>query len=525
MMRLPLPTPHPRRLRGGRPARPHAAALALAALLAPLLPLLAAPAAAQAPATVQLSLESAVEMAMEDSYRVRRLRLEIERTRSLLDAQRAGLRSRVFLDFSLPDFERISETKWNSTLMRNEIVREHSQLWQMDFSVEQPVILFGYPTNGSLSANNRVYRYTQFGEEDDDIRYYNRYFLRYRQPLFQPNLLKNNLEEAELDYDRSELAFQGDAISIVGDVARQYYDLVELAYQGVIYGDMVGNLERAAELAARRAAADPARSIDVSQVQVALSNAQAQLQEARGDYRLASARMRQRLGLGAEDSIAIDPALQVSPLEVDLARAIELGLTLRPQLRMLDIDRRRNLIALDETRGTNAFRMNVELTYGREMEDPALRRLLEEPSNSYTVSVTGRVPIWDWGARADRVRAQEAVVARTQLSIDETREQIELEVQNMVRNLEEYQQRAENLETTLELARDVSAQSLVQYAEGRITALDLLQSFERQEDTGENFLQAYLGFRQAILDLQGMTYFDFENQVPVLERFGIRSGS
>ena len=511
----------PRQVPDGPQGRARTVHRSLAVLALALGSLLPSAGASQTPRVVDLSLESAVEMAMGDSYRVRRLRLEIERTRSLLNAQRAGLRSRVFLDFALPNFERISETKWNSTLGRNEIVREHSQLWQMDFTVEQPVILFGFPTGGALSANNRVYRYTQFGEDDDDIRYYNRYFLRYRQPLFQPNAMRNDLEVAELDYDRSELNFQGDVVGLVGDIAEEYYDLVELAYEGVIGENLVENLRRAADVARQRAAADPARAIDVSQVQVALSNAEAQLQQARGDLRLATARIRPRLGLSPTDSLIIDPQLRVATLEVNPARAVELGVTLRPQLRLLDIERRRNQINLQETRGNNAFRMNVEVTYGREMEDPALRQLLEEPSNSYTVSVTGRLPIWDWGARSARVQAQEAIVARTQLSIEETREQIELEIQNMVRNLDEYEQRAQSLESTLELARQVSTQSLEQYASGAITALDLLQSFERQEDTAENFLQAYLGYRNAILDLQGMTYFDFENQVPVLERYGI----
>src|SRR5690606_6497894 len=116
-------------------------------------------AAAQNGRQIDLTLESAVRMTIDDSYRVRRLRLEVDRTRSLLQAQRAGLKSRVFMNFQTPEFERISENKWNSTIGRNEIVREHSQRWQMDFSIEQPVILLGYPTNGYLSLNNRVYRY------------------------------------------------------------------------------------------------------------------------------------------------------------------------------------------------------------------------------------------------------------------------------------------------------------------------------------------------------------------------------
>lgn len=499
------------------------AARGFAALLLCALP---RPADGQTTRAVDLTLESAVQMTIDDSYRVRRLRLEVDRTRSLLVAQRAGLKSRVFLNFATPEFERISENKWNAVIGRNEIVREHTQRWQMDFSVEQPVILLGYPTNGYLSLNNRVYRYTQFAEEgeeqSDDIRYYNRYFVSYRQPFFQPNYLKNNLEEAELDLESSELAFQSDALQIIDDVADDYYDLFRVRYQAVIYDELVENLGRAAAVARERAAADASRTIEANQVQVALANALAELQQSQSNFRLSASQMKQRLRLPEEDSVVIETDLSVTPIDVDVEQAIQYGTNLRPQLRSLDIQARRNEIWVQEAKGNNAFRLNLEVTYGREMQDPVLRELMDDPSNSYTVGVSGYVPIWDWGARRARVEAQRLSLERTRLSIEETRESIRREIGNVVRNLEEYQQRALSMQDNLELARQVSAMSLSQYAEGRGSMLDVVQAFERQSDTAENFLQAFLGYRNAVLQLQRITYYDFEHDMPVLERFQLQ---
>lgn len=484
-----------------------------------------APARAQETSqVVDLTLESAVEMAMDNSYRVRRLRLDVDRTRSLLQAQRAGLKSRVYMNIAAPEFKRISEHRWNSNLQRDEIVRQHSNLWQMDVSVEQPVMILGYPTNGYLSLNNRVYRYNQI-RQNDDVTYYNRYFLRYRQPVFQPNALKNNLEEATLELERSELAFQSDAVNIIDDIADEYYNLFELAYERVIYTEHVENLERATAAAQQRIEADPTRAIELSQAQVALANARERLQQARSNFRLAASRMKQRLRLPESDSLAVDPRIDVTPVVVDVEKAIEYGVTLRPQLRTLDIQRRREEIFLENARGSNSFRMNLEFTYGREMEDPILAELLNEPSNSYTVGVNAYIPIWDWGARSARVQAQKLRLQRTHLSIEETREGIQLEIRNVVQNLDEYQQRAQNMEQNLGLAKSVSEQSLDQYREGKVTMLDLLQAFERQTATADNFLDAYLGYRNAALNLQQMTFFDFENQVPILRRFGLRAGA
>jgi hypothetical protein len=75
----------------------------------------------------------------------------------------------------------------------------------------------------------------------------------------------------------------------------------------------------------------------------------------------------------------------------------------------------------------------------------------------------------------------------------------------------------------LDLAGDVSETSFQRYAAASITATDLMLSLRREADTAENFLQAYLGWRDSLRQLQQLTYWDFERQMPVLERFGVEA--
>jgi hypothetical protein len=48
-----------------------------------------------------------------------------------------------------------------------------------------------------------------------------------------------------------------------------------------------------------------------------------------------------------------------------------------------------------------------------------------------------------------------------------------------------------------------------------------LQSLRRELDTAENFLEAYTGWRGALQRLQRLTFWDFESDVPVVDRYGI----
>lgn len=474
------------------------------------------------PQEILLTLQSAVETAMEQSYQVRQLRMGIDRTRAFLRAQRARLRTRVDLDMTVPAFESVSEYEYNSDLGRYDLVHENSRRWQANLSVRQPVVLFGFPTNGYLSLNTRVYRYTQLvSDQDRYTRYYNRYFVAYEQPLFQPNELRNELQEAEYDLEEAGMDFEENVVELIDDIAGDYYELFETAYEEQLFRSHVERLERAVEAARALADTDPSRDVDVGQIQVELANAREQVQRMESDFRLQASRVKQRLRLDPADSIVVRPALHVEPVAVDPEQAIEFATTLRPALRELEIERWEDEVEIDEVRSRNSFRMDVELSYGREMDGARLREVWDQPRNSYEVAVNARLPIWDWGAGDAQIEAAMIGLEQTELRMEERVTEIESEVRNAVQNLAAYQQRALDMEENLALAERLSEESVDRYAAGETTTLELLRALDRRVETGQNFLDTYLGYRRALLDLQEMTYYDFEQDVPVLERYGV----
>jgi outer membrane protein TolC len=143
------------------------------------------------------------------------------------------------------------------------------------------------------------------------------------------------------------------------------------------------------------------------------------------------------------------------------------------------------------------------------------------PTNTYTVGVNGEIPIWDWGERRARIDASQISLQQTRLRIEQAETDIRASVQNEIRNVAEYQGRALAMQENLRLAGELVEESLRRYRLGDVSALDLLQSFRREVDTAENLLDAYLGWKRAISELQEMTFFDFERGLPVLERFGV----
>ncbi len=490
--------------------------------------LLAAPVASRAQvitsgtdAPVELTLDRMVELGLRDSYRVRHLQLEVERTRSLLSAERAGLKSRVSLNISAPQFQKISDNKWNSTLQRNELVREDTRRFQAEMSVRQPVILFGYPTNGVLSLNNRVYRYTQADGDEKDTTFYNRYFIAYNQPLFQPNEMKNDLEAAELNLQKAELRYASDVVAAIDDYASDYVDLVTDAFRVERAGEFSRDLVMAMDAVREVVEANPTRAGDLDLLRVELANAREAESQSANNLRNREQTIKQRLQMPAATPVTVKAGLEVAPIAIDPSEAIRLASSLTPRIRQLTIATRENEIRLDETRGENAFRMNLGLTYGREVQDPRFQNLWSEPRNSYTVEVTATVPIWDWGQRQHRIQAQQFSLDRAHLSQQQALSEIETEIRNLVNSLNDYSRRTQTMVDTLRLAHELTETTVSRYRAGEVGLSDLMQALSRESTTANNLLNAYRGYQQALRRLKEVTFFDFEAGQPIVERFKI----
>ncbi len=469
--------------------------------------------------TISLSLDRAVNIAMENSYRIKQLKLGIERSRQWLRAERAGLKSKVYMNVKAPEFSALSDYKWDSVLGKDVIVKQTTQMWWMNLSIRQPVVLFGYPTNGYLSLNNRIYRYNQLDDGLWESAYYNRYFLQFEQPFFQPNRLKNDLEKAELRLQENELEFLDDQVQLIDDIADDYYRLFRYSYNDIIYARYIENLQRLNALAECDGKENGEKSIDCIQIQIELTNAQEKKAQNLSDLRLESTRMKQRLRLSDKDSLLILPNVNIVDINIDPQQAIKYALSLRPRMRLLDINKRQQEIDLTNVKGWNSFRLNLEMTYGLEKQDEYMKQLWNEYDNSYSVTLNAHIPIWDWGQRQARVDAQKITIQRTELYIEETRNRIESEIRNSLQNLQEYQKRVESMQTNFKMAEEITTISIEQYARGDISLQDLLQTIERQRKTDENFLEAYLGYRKSLLDLMIDTFYDYENNMELLTKF------
>jgi len=383
---------------------------------------------------INFTLESAVEIMMDSSYRIKMLKMGIEQRRLFLKSEQAGLKSRVYMNLITPNLDNSSDYKWNSTLQRNEIVHENTNRWQMDLAIRQPIILFGYPTNGNVSLNYKIWRYNQI-DGGSYTNFYNRLYLKLEQPFFTPNDKKNDLEQAKLELEEEELDYISDQVDIIQDVSNDYYELFELSYKNKIFSHYISELEKIEKVVSDIVSQDPSRILEIKQIELELSNAKEDLMANQSELRLEKVQMKQRLRLSEDDEINVETPIVIIPFNVDKEQALEYGFSLRPSLRLSNINKRKSEIRLDNVRARDAFRVNLEVTYGLEKQDERFQSLWNQYDNTNSITINAYVPIWDWGRRRSRIEAQRISIDREDLRIEERQKEIRIDINNAIINL------------------------------------------------------------------------------------------
>jgi outer membrane protein TolC len=476
---------------------------------------------------IQLTLESAIEIMMSNSYTIKNLEMGIVQQRFQLQAERAGLKSSASMNLQIPTLNRTADYKWNSTLQRDEIVRLNTNRYQMSFSIRQPVILYKYPTNGNISLNYNVYQYNQAGNKKT-TNYYNRLYLQFDQPLFIPNGKKNDYEEAQLDLESTELSYISSQLEIISDISDDYFSLFELAYSILIYENNIRNLSRIDSLVDAIIRQDTSRAFEKKQVAVELVNARERLMGNRSELRTDLASIKQRLRLPENTVLEIIPTVKITPISVDPEQALRYGYELRPSIRFKEIDRRRTEFNLEYVKSNNWFRGNLSMTYGLEKQDNRYQTLWNQTlwnqyDNSNSVSFTLYVPVWDWGRRKSSIEVSKISLLKNDLSMQNLKESIRTEIYNAVTNLNEYQTRAIAMQQSVSNAIELFESSLEIYQRGAMPLQYLLQILNSQRETELNFLNVYCDYKDSIRSLMMRTYYDFENNISVIDKFKARN--
>jgi len=316
------------------------------------------------------------------------------------------------------------------------------------------------------------------------------------QPLTQLFRIHLFVAEQRLRVDSTQLSFGQAEQKLVDDVRRAYYAVLQTQSQLESQLSMVKYLEELRQLTDRRFNQQAVLEADRLRVQAELAKASYQLaviQDALADRKES---LNHLLGRDLQTAFSVETVPSTLPEEEDLPAARKVALERRSELKLA-------------TNRTKQASLETKIEKTRYIPDIAIQASYISPANiNFLPQNIGSVGAlltwqpWDWGRKRHNVAQKVLAEQQAALSVDDTRDQILLDVNSNFRQLREARAQLPAAEAARDAEREKLRNQREAYSQQSILLSDLLRQQASVADAEDQYRQAIFGYWRARADFQ-----------------------
>src|SRR6266853_3252098 len=316
------------------------------------------------------------------------------------------------------------------------------------------------------------------------------------QPLTQLFRIHLSVAEHRLNVDAARFSFDEREQKLTDDVRQAYYQVLESESQHESQQTTLKYLQELQHLTERRFGQQTALAADALSVKAEVAKVIYQLTTIEDTLADRKEVLNHLLGRSLQTEFSVKPVPATLPEQEDLSAARAIALEHRPETK-LAANRMRQ--AELETRSEKTHYI-PDLAIQASYVSPANINFL--PQNLGSVGALLNWQPWDWGEKRHKVRQAALAEQQAALSVEDTREQILVEVDSNFRHLREARA---HLAVT-DALRDAETEKLRNqkeaYSQQSILLSDLLKQQSSLADAESQYHQAVLAYWSARADFQ-----------------------
>lgn len=464
----------------------------------------------QAGALAIITFEEALNIASVNSPDLKQSLLNVERTKQTLFAKRASMKSQFLLTLnplaysqsrSFDDFNNV----WNTS---------ESFSSNGTFSVVQSIPW----TDGTISLNNKFGWQDNYSEYSgaNSQSYSNTTNITLNQPLFTYNTNKVEVRQVELDNENAMLSYAMVLLNVEKQVAQYFYTIFTAQMSLDIKKDEMDNSRTNYDIIKQKTDAGLVALEELYQAELNLATAESAYENQKVSMENSKDQFKQYLGMDLKKDLSVVDQIDVEQVEVDLDNAISNGIKSRMEIRQREIDIENSQFDLLAVKASNEFKGSLGLSIGITGQDKDLSNIYENPTMSPSVGLSFNVPIFDWGERKARIKAQEAVMQSNTIDLEQEIISIELNIRdtyrslnNLINQIKITAQSEKNAERTYQI-------NLEKYRNGDLTGMDLSLFQTQLSEAKMNSVQAKIDYQLELLNLKIQSMYDFETKEAVI---------
>lgn len=469
-----------------------------------------------------LDLEGSISIAKVKSYDMLSLKEDLRIAEYNLKSATSRFKTNVNLDLILPDYskqiETFTDSSGNMTLYTSRKSTYNGQL-----TIRQPL-----PTDGDIYVSSSVKNIDNYISDGRIMT------LNTRVGITQPinalyySEIRSEYKQAELAYERSQKQLKREELNLIYNVSNAFYSLLSLQKREELAKMNLERQQEAYDMAKNKYEAGLIKEVDALQMEVDLAEAQNDYDVAVISKMSSTNNFKEIIGISLQDSVILNSNLDYKEIVVDAQKAVELALKNRSEIREQEIAMELNKISIRRQKSYGMATGNITAYYEKigtstddmsdglfNTVDNAVDDFSNRPEN-FGVGLTINIPIIDWGRNRALVKAAEARLQQSVYRQEVVRREIESETLNLVADLNSSLKRLHLLEKNVAVAEKSFEITRSRFSDGDIDSQDLALERNRLNNAYTSHLSAYINYQLKIADLMRKTFYDFENDKPIL---------
>src|SRR6266436_6177139 len=316
------------------------------------------------------------------------------------------------------------------------------------------------------------------------------------QPLTQLIRIHLSIAGQRLKADAAQLSFDQREQKLTDDVRQSYYQVLQLQIQYESQQSVVKYLEELLQLTDRRFDQQAALKADRLSVKAELAKATYQLTTIEDMLADSKEALNHLLGRSVQTEFSVEPVPATFPEQEDLSAARATALEHRPEVKLAANRVRQAELSTKSEKTHYIPDIAVQAGYFSTANINFL------PQNIGSVGALLTWQPWDWGEKRHKVRQAALVEQQAGLSLEETREQILLDVNSKFRHLREARSHLAVAEAIRDAELEKMRNQKEAYSQQAILLSDLLKQQSSLADAEGQYRQAILAYWSARADFQ-----------------------
>jgi outer membrane protein len=456
-----------------------------------------------------LTVDQAIKIAETNSPTMKQTRLSLVRSQENLNAQNAALKS----NFSLT----LNPIGYNQTRDFNELISDWNSVKTTEsyglFTISQPVVW----TDARVSITNRFGYRNSFSEYANTTTkgFTNNLSISLDQPLFTYNRVKLQLKELQLALENAQLNYAIQLLNIEKQVTQAFYYVYQQQQSLDIANQAYDNMKKSYDVSRNKVDAGLAAREEIYQAELNLASAKSDFENAQVSFENAKDDFKLLIGMSLFDDIIVLPNIAVDTVGVDIAFAIDQGLSNRMELRQQQINIEISQFDLIQTKAINEFKGSLALSFGLFGDNEKFNDIYANPTNNQAVALQLTIPLWDWGEKKSRIKATEASIESNKISLEDEQNNIVINIRKVYRNLLNLLNQIEIAKKNVTNAQLTYDLNLERYKNGDLTGMDL-NIFQNQLSQKQlTYTNSLISYKIELLNLKIQTLYDFEKKQSV----------